>query len=67
MKYLFIIEIILVIVLFVICIETYIFFKKNSNKKVETYKRQLLFRLNIVKVLTLIIAILGIINVIINR
>lgn len=64
MNLLKLIEIILIIILLVIGIETIIKFKKSENKLIEDIKKSLIVRIDIIMILTIIISILTIINII---
>jgi len=61
-----IINIVLGVILFALCIETYIYFRKNDNKKVENISKQLITRIDISTVLMIIICVLSVINIIIT-
>ena len=67
MNPLLIVELVFVIIMFVFCIETFIFFRKNRNKHVGTIRNKLLIRMRIITILAAIIGVLVIINIIINR
>lgn len=56
--------IILIILLFIVGIETMVYFKKNENKRVDDIKKSLLIRIDILMVLTVAIGVLTIINII---
>ena len=56
-----IIDLILIVLLLIIGIETIITFKKNENKKIEDIRRKLLIRIDIIGILTILIAIITII------
>ena len=56
-----IIDLILIVLLLIIGIETIITFKKNENKKIEDIRRKLLIRIDIISILTILIAIVTII------
>ena len=56
-----IIDLILIGLLLIIGVETIITFKKNENKKIEDIRRKLLIRIDIIGILTILIAIITII------
>lgn len=56
-----IIDLILIVLLLIIGVETIITFKKNENKKIEDIRRKLLIRIDIIGILTILIAIVTII------
>ena len=56
-----IIDLILIVLLLIIGIETIITFKKNENKKIEDIRRKLLIRIDIIGILTILITIITII------
>ena len=56
-----IIDLILIVLLLIIGVETIITFKKNENKKIEDIRRKLLIRIDIISILTILIAIVTII------
>ena len=56
-----IIDLILIGLLLIIGIETIITFKKNENKNVEDIRRKLLIRIDIIGILTILIAVVTII------
>ena len=56
-----IIDLILIGLLLIIGVETIITFKKNENKKIENIRRKLLIRIDIIGILTILIAIVTII------
>ena len=62
-----IIDIILTIILLLIGLDTIIEFKKNEGKLIEDIKKPLLIRIDIIMVLTIIIAIITIVNILINK
>lgn len=61
-----IIDIILIVLLLIAGIETFIKFKKCENKKIEEIRKDLLIRIDIIMVLTILIAIITILNIIIK-
>ncbi len=67
MKSLLIIDIILIIVLFIIGINTIIKLKKSEGKKIEDIKNDLLKRVDMIIVLTILISIITIVNIFISR
>lgn len=63
MSLLKIIDIILIVILLIIGIETIIKFKKNENKLIDDIRKPLLIRINIIVVLTILISILTLMNI----
>ncbi len=61
-----IVNLIFIVILATVGVETFIKIKKSENKRIEEVKSQLLKRINIMMILTIITAILTIINVIIK-
>lgn len=64
MKTFRIISLILLIILFILGIETYIKFKKNSNKKIEEIRKPLLIRIDIIIGITIILAVIQLLMII---
>ena len=56
-----IIDLILIGLLLIIGVETIITFKKNENEKIEDIRKKLLIRIDIIGILTILIAIITII------
>ena len=63
MSLLRIIDIILIIVLLMLGIETFIQFKKNENKLIQDISKSLLVRINIIIGLTIVLAVFTFINI----
>lgn len=59
-----IVDIIIIIILLAVGIETIIKFKKSEGKLIEDIRKSLLIRIDIMMVITIIISILTIINII---
>ena len=62
-----IVDIILIVLLLVIGIETIIKFKKSDGKLIEEIREPLITRINIIMVLTVIIAVITIVNILIGK
>lgn len=60
------IDIILILTLLVIGIDTFIKLNKSEGKKIEYVKKSLMPRINILMILTILVAITTIINIILN-
>ena len=56
-----------IVILLFIGIDTIIIFKKSEGKLIEDIKKTLLIRIDIIMALTIMIAIITIINVLINK
>ena len=56
-----IIDLILIVLLLIIGVETIITFKKNENEKIEDIRKKLLIRIDIIGILTISITIITII------
>ena len=67
MKILQITEIVLILILFCVGINTVIIFKKNGEDPIEKIKKPLIIRIDIIMALTIIIGVLTIISIILNR
>ena len=67
MRILQITEIVLILILFCVGINTVIFFKKNREDPIEKIKKPLIIRIDIIMALTIIIGVLTIISIILNR
>ena len=64
MNLLKIIEILNIIIILIVGIDTIIKFKQSEGKKIEDIRKPLLIRIDIIIILTIIISILSIINII---
>ena len=67
MRILEITEIVLILILFCVGINTVIIFKKNGEDPIEKIKKPLIIRIDIIMALTIIIGVLTILNIILNR
>lgn len=67
MRILQIIEIVLILILFCVGINTVILFKKNREDPIEKIKKPLIIRIDIIMALTIIIGVLTITSIILNR
>ena len=63
MNILKIVDLVFIIILAIVGIETFIKIKKSEGKKIEEVRKPLLTRINIIIILTILISILTIINV----
>ena len=63
MNILKIVDLVFIIILAIVGIETFIKIKKSEGKKIEEVRKPLLTRINIIIILTILISILIIINV----
>ncbi len=63
MNILKIVDLVFIIILAIVGIETFIKIKKSEGKKIEEVRKPLLTRINIIIILTILISILTMINV----
>ena len=66
-KFLFITSIVLVVLYFLLLIDTIIIYRKNKNKRLEEVKERLLLRVKISIVLTTLLALCILLRIIINK
>ena len=66
MIYLRILIIVLLLILFILGTDTIMRFKKLKNEKIEDIRKPFIIRIDILMVLTIIIAILSIVHIILN-